>query len=208
MNDFNRISQHYQRNIAEILGAPAHRWGIDPYAWDHEAGISLTPIEAALWSDIRYLGCVFYPQFPVGRYFVDFGNPVAKVAIECDGAEFHQDKAKDEKRQREIEAAGWTVYRITGRECKTDFQEVEDDNGNVKTEPGYALRFVSDISSKHGLSPGSILGEAYEPQGFLRGLGLRKQRAQGGDAGRRIEREQPALHGRHPAAGRASRADA
>jgi hypothetical protein len=32
---------------------------------------------------------VLYPQYPVGRYFVDFGNPVHKVAIECDGARWH-----------------------------------------------------------------------------------------------------------------------
>ena len=70
--------------------------------------------------DIRAADLVMYPQYPIKGYFVDFANPAAKVCIECDGSQWHQDTEKDAIRQRNIEAQGWTMYRITGRACKTD----------------------------------------------------------------------------------------
>lgn len=146
--DFERIKRHYRDNLPAIVSGGANGWGIDPYAWDHEAGISMTPIERALWSDIRAVGLVMYPQFPVGRFFVDFGNPVAKVAIECDGAAWHQDKKRDEERQARIEAMGWTVYRLSGVECFADGQEVESP-GRVRFEPSNAARMLSAIRAQH-----------------------------------------------------------
>lgn len=111
---WDRIRAFYKANDEAILRAGRREWGIDPYAWDSEAGIVLTPIEQALWADIRSLGAVLYPQYPVGRRFVDFGNPCAKVAIECDGAKWHTDAAADKARQSELEAEGWDVYRVGG----------------------------------------------------------------------------------------------
>lgn len=35
----------------------------------------MTPIERWLWADIRHADAVFYPQYPVGNFFVDFANP-------------------------------------------------------------------------------------------------------------------------------------
>ena len=52
---------------------------------------------------IIVLGCLglpFYPQYPIGKYFVDFADPVKKIVIECDGKKYHQDKEKDKRRQR------------------------------------------------------------------------------------------------------------
>lgn len=149
--NWERIRAHYRHNEMAIHQAGASEWGIDPYAWDHDAGIQMTPIEAWLWSDIRAVGAVLYPQYPVGRRFVDFGNPVARVAIECDGAQFHQDAAADAQRQREIEALGWTVYRLTGRECRTDDYSAEDDVGRLRHFTGAAYRRIADIAEAHGL---------------------------------------------------------
>jgi len=111
------VRKFYAHYEPKILAAGANEWGMDTYAWDHEAKIVLTPIEASLWHDIRAADAVLYPQYPVDRFFVDFGNPIAKVAIECDGKTWHQDKAKDDVRQSLIEARGWTVYRFTGSQC-------------------------------------------------------------------------------------------
>jgi len=86
-----------------------------------------TPIEAALWSDIRAAGLPLWPQLPVGRFFVDFGNPVHRVAVECDGSEFHKDKAKDAARDAELHAMGWKVHRIEGRRCLGQALECDDD---------------------------------------------------------------------------------
>lgn len=149
MNDWQCIREHYRRNTLAIYRAGAADWGLDPYAWEHDAGIVLSPIERMLWIDIRAVGVVLYPQYPVARRFVDFGNPVARVAIECDGAAWHQDPAKDAARQAEIEANGWTVYRITGKGCATDTQHGEDGDGRQVVQIGQARRFIQTIAERH-----------------------------------------------------------
>ena len=77
----------------------------------------MTPIECNLWSDIRGSGSLFFfPQMPVGPYFVDFGDPVHKVALEADGRAFH-DSRRDSKRDAVLmDEYGWTVLRFSGRE--------------------------------------------------------------------------------------------
>lgn len=75
-----------------------------------------THIEVDAWNAIRRLGLPFYPQYPVGRRFVDFGDPVTGLAIECDGAAWH-DKVRDAERDAELADLGWTVKRFTGRQC-------------------------------------------------------------------------------------------
>lgn len=151
MNDWDRIRAFYRENEANILSAGPGQWGIDPYAWDFEAGVRMTPIEFALWGDIRSLSAILYPQYPVGRRFVDFGNPCARVAIECDGRAFHQDEKADRQRQAEIESYGWTVYRFTGRECFLDTKEVEDENGVSRYAPGDTYLRMREIVERHGI---------------------------------------------------------
>lgn len=140
---FDGLRGFYRLANQGIFDAGRCEWGFDIYEVDW---ISVfTPIEFGLWHDIRDCGAVLYPQYPVGRFFVDFANPVAKVAIECDGFRYHQDKAKDDARQREIEALGWTVYRITGRDCLTAFCE------ETMTE-AVARSFIKQIVEAHGIS--------------------------------------------------------
>lgn len=142
MNQFERALYFYKRENAAILAAPKNEWAIDPYAW--EQLITMTPIEWLLWGDIRAANAVFYPQYPVDRYFADFANPVARVVIECDGAAYHQDRAKDAHRDAVMRDLGWSVYRISGRDCHTDF---DDDT----QEYGYARKFIESIVDRHGL---------------------------------------------------------
>lgn len=88
-----------------------------------------TPIESAAWQSIRHHGLPFLPQYPIGRYFADFADPDTKIVIECDGRAFHQDMEKDAARDRDMAASGWTVFRLTGRECRApdmDWQEIID----------------------------------------------------------------------------------
>lgn len=84
-----------------------------------------TPIERAVWNDIRCAGLPMLPQIPVGRRFVDFGDRERKIAIECDGAQFH-DAEKDRDRDIELAALGWTVYRLPGDVC-TRTIDIDDD---------------------------------------------------------------------------------
>ena len=127
----------------ETKYVPPHEWGVDPYEVNWSA--VFTPIEKWLWRDIRAVGAVFYPQFPVLDFIVDFANPEAKVAIECDGSAYHKDKEKDAKRDSLLSSMGWSVYRITGKECFTDLNE-------ETMERGYARDFIESISATHGLA--------------------------------------------------------
>lgn len=142
MNQYEAAKHFYSTHTPLIMETPRNEWAGDPYAWDRWIG--MTPIEAWLWGDIRDANAVFYPQYPVGRFFVDFANPRAKVAIECDGKAYHRDVEKDLARQREIEAMGWRVYRISGKQCMTDFND-------ETLEHGYARRFIEEIADAHGL---------------------------------------------------------
>lgn len=142
LNQYQAALHFYSTHTPLIMATPRNEWAGDAYAWDR--WISMTPIEAWLWGDIRDANAVFYPQYPVGRFFVDFANPVAKVAIECDGKRFHQDWQKDAARQEEIEAMGWMVYRISGKQCMTDYDD-------EKREQGFARQFIDEIADRHGL---------------------------------------------------------
>lgn len=105
------IRQVYERLLPSIIKNYPRT---DPYFIDWFS--IFTPIEHNVWNDIRCLGLPMYPQFPVKGYFVDFGDPVKKIAIEADGKRWHTDVERDKERQEHIEQEGWTVYRIEGRQ--------------------------------------------------------------------------------------------
>ena len=143
MNDWKAIRAHYKSVDPMIFAEKKNEWAIDAYAWDNGM-IEMTFIEKMLWSDIRLNNAVFYPQYPIGKFVVDFANPIAKVAIECDGAAYHLDKEKDAARDQELAKQGWTVYRITGAECVKDFDE-------ESMEPSPSFKFIQRIVEEHGL---------------------------------------------------------
>lgn len=145
---FADIRAFYAQFSCALLLEP-DEWAIDPYEWESCRSIRLTPIENALWHDIRAVDIVVYPQYPVGRFFVDFGNPAAKVAIECDGERWHLDKQKDARRDQEMADMGWRVYRITGRNCLTDTEELRDALGRIDVSLSPARRFVQAIADLH-----------------------------------------------------------
>ena len=132
---------HYAKHRAAILSAGPNAWGVDPYQWEFEARIELSPIERLFWFDIRAQGVVLYPQYPLGPYFLDFANPAARLAIECDGAAYHTDPQHDAERQRAIEAIGWAVYRISGSDCYRDDELTVDLEGRstYSVSPGRRL---------------------------------------------------------------------
>lgn len=106
---FNFIKEIYDINAAQIM-----RGEYDPYLFDWPRLFS--PIEDMVWHSIRCYGVPMYPQFPAGKYFLDFGDPIKKIAIECDGKEWH-DRDRDRERDTRLSQLGWTVYRISGREA-------------------------------------------------------------------------------------------
>lgn len=141
MNNWDEIRSFYAAAHNEIMAEKPNEWGIAPYEWEM-AGVTLTPIEHWLWHDIRAVDLVMYPQYPVSGFFVDFANPRAKVAIECDGAEFHQDREKDARRDAKLKSLGWTVYRISGKACR-------DGAGSDTPSQSEARKFIENIASRH-----------------------------------------------------------
>ena len=98
--------------------------------WQVHKARNWTPIERvayfALLSRANWEGYKVYPQFEIGRYRADFLvvkemiNGKEKIVIECDGHDFHErtkEQAQhDKKRDRDMQKAGYKVYRFTGSE--------------------------------------------------------------------------------------------
>jgi hypothetical protein len=105
---------HRIRDLWAVLMPKVMEGEYEPYFVDWT--LIFTPIERAVWTDIRSAGLKFHPQIPVGRRFIDFGDPVKKIGIECDGSAFHV-LEKDIERDKELLEHGWTVYHLKGREC-------------------------------------------------------------------------------------------
>ena len=147
MNDWNALRDLYAELTPQILATPRNEWVTHAYSWNEgEQILTMTPIEAWLWHDIRTIDAVLYPQYPVGRVFVDFANPKAKVAIECDGAAFH-DARKDAERDARLAELGWRVYRAPGWLCRTDFDEK-----TMRISPAH--QFVREIAEHHRIVRG------------------------------------------------------
>lgn len=118
--DFKNIKEHYEKVTPRIFEQAKYKTGawVSPYSRLVDWPSMFSPIEMQTWMGLRGFGhCPMYPQYPVLKYFVDFGNPVAKIAIECDGKEWHTDKEKDKNRDAELYKIGWTTYRISGSDC-------------------------------------------------------------------------------------------
>lgn len=124
---FPALRAFYADALDQLMAAPVGQWGIDV----HEVRWSETfsPIERIVWQILRSERIVMYPQFPVANYFVDFGNPQVRVAIECDGKEFHLDKRRDAARDADLARRGWQTFRFTGEECFEEMAEDEEQEG-------------------------------------------------------------------------------
>lgn len=125
------VSFEQRREIAEFyrlkhdrIMAAGRGWGIDKYSIPHLD--SRTPIERMAFDACISEGFALYPEFPVGGFFVDLGNPRLKVGLELDGLEFHQDWVKDSKRDAELWAQhGWKMFRCTGSRCNVVYKRPE-----------------------------------------------------------------------------------
>jgi len=120
--DREQIRKNYKDHLPDIIKAKG-RYDASYILGDFYRTNFLSPIEKNVWDSIRYLGLRFFPQFPILNYFADFADPINKIVIEVDGKEWHKDQEKDLKRQKEIEADGWRVYRLPG---SMTFKESED----------------------------------------------------------------------------------
>ena len=76
----------------------------------------MSPIEAHLYEAMRAEGLSPIPQFCISGYFVDFAFPDVAVAVEADGAAYHEGYRHERDRKRDwiLRRAGWTVKRFHG----------------------------------------------------------------------------------------------
>lgn len=98
------------------------RGACSPYWFDWK----FTPIEALAWQDIRGTGMRMFPQIPVGRYFIDFGDPCKKIGVELDGKDYHSEK-KDRPRDEWLWSQGWRIFRVPGYKAFAAPKYVFDD---------------------------------------------------------------------------------
>ncbi len=138
------IREHYENLTPRIMSA--YRW-VTPYSSFIEWYHIFSTIEEQTWMALRGFGQIaLYPQYPVGRFFTDFGNPKLRIAIECDGKEWHLDKEKDAKRDNELlQQFGWHVYRINGAGCFRSCPEYYDrfDDGENYTEQVLSVYYTT-----------------------------------------------------------------
>lgn len=151
------ISRYYSAVERDIRMAPVEEWAYDVYEVDWP--MLFTPIEAALWSDIRQLGLPLYPQFPVrterGTFYADFASPGAKVAIECDGKAFHADALRDRQRRCRNGICWLGGVSLTGRECREDFNEETLQRSTVAKSLERIARMHFDPDVRLGRAPSS-----------------------------------------------------
>ena len=76
----------------------------------------MSPIEWKLYEAMRRQGLSPRPQFCIEGYFVDFAFPEVRVAVEADGAAYHQGDRheRDRKRDGVLRRHGWKVLRFHG----------------------------------------------------------------------------------------------
>lgn len=85
-----------------------------------------SPIELSFLKACNSVSLQPIPQFPLGKFFLDFAFPDIRLAIELDGHEFHKTKEQrtsDAKRQRWIELNGWKLIRFTGTEIHKNIND-------------------------------------------------------------------------------------
>lgn len=100
--------------------------------------------EQRVYLDLTDRGYRVRPQYRVGRYRIDLvvEGGTQRLAIECDGDEFHgaEQQPDDAVRQRELERVGWTFWRVRGSQYFRD--------------PAGSLESLWTLLDKLGIEPG------------------------------------------------------
>jgi very-short-patch-repair endonuclease len=93
---------------------------------------NMTPIEEMAYYELKLFQLSYgwhhltiLPQLTLGKYRIDFvvivefpNSDVLKIAIECDGHDFHEktkaQASKDKERDRELQKKGYKTFRYSG----------------------------------------------------------------------------------------------
>ena len=100
---------------------------------NHMAGsIIHSPIEEFLWEELKRVGLTdkAETQYPIGPYKIDIAYPYKRLAVECDGQEYHKDQRwqldRDQKRDRYLARKGWLTLRLSGKLIRNNINHCVD----------------------------------------------------------------------------------
>ena len=91
---------------------------------------NMTPEEKHLWYDfLKLLPMTVKRQYVVGNYILDFFIPSVNIAIELDGSQHFDPKAReaDEVRDSSLSSVGIKVIRYTNGDVNRNFDGVVTD---------------------------------------------------------------------------------
>lgn len=74
----------------------------------------VSPIETRLLEAFLRAGLDPVQQYAIAGYIVDFAFPRARLVVEADGKEYHQDQAREDRRDEAIRHAGWHIVHFSG----------------------------------------------------------------------------------------------
>lgn len=123
--------------------------------------------ERQVYTELFERGYRVIPQVKAGSFFIDFvveGANDARLALECDGDEFHgPDRwAADMNRQRVLERAGWTFWRCFAStwSLRRDevLQELLDRLSAMGIEPLGTLEKIPSLMESRVWSPAAAPG--------------------------------------------------
>lgn len=95
------------------------------YSLQRELKKCESPIETMLMKELAHQGFRPYGQIPCGKFRIDIAiyHRGKKIAIECDGQQFHsspEQKEHDAKKDDFLRRNRWKVFRFTGKEIYHD----------------------------------------------------------------------------------------
>jgi len=131
-----------------------------PFAQEPEHVNSLrekceSPFETDVYDLLTGKGYIVRPQVNVGMFRIDIvveGEDDARLAIECDGDQFHgPDRWEaDVRRQRILERAGWTFWRCFASHFRFHREEVvEDLIKTLENHRVFPANSLASTTSKH-----------------------------------------------------------
>lgn len=118
-----------QRQIAQAVALQKIKEAQKGKTWESCDGrIFMSPLERDFWNEWladleRVENMPLVPQYPVGRFRVDFAHLASLTIVELDGHEFHssrRNRTRDAQRERTIQVQGWHIVRFTGSEVYAD----------------------------------------------------------------------------------------
>ncbi|MDQ0257954.1 very-short-patch-repair endonuclease [Evansella vedderi] len=86
-----------------------------------------SPIESRLYEALKRNGYPVSTQVREGPYSIDIALRGARIAIECDGKDYHSSpsqKERDRKRDAFLRRRGWKVLRFSGKRIYRDLNGI------------------------------------------------------------------------------------